>query len=253
MRNNNCRTTLHSGHAFYGLGGWCLAMAILAFTLEIAVINPTNYLHIHGNKAILARVLFVTASAAAIIIRMTALQKIMMYYRFKDLPLLPDRLLWLLGFLILPPVLEMHCMIKLGLRQSVTVPYFFCEMPDADIDIMKLAENVRSRYFAKAESGGFELLVATNAGLVTVLLQESRIYAFLLEEQWEATTPFALPKGGTEWKMEESQTGDRALVWEVQYAPCCQPVTAGLLEKELSELLIDALDELSSLTGQGGC
>lgn len=248
MRNNNCRTTLHSGHAFYGLGGWLLAMAILAFTLDIAVINPSNYLHIHGNKAILARALWVAASTTALLFRMSALQKIMMLYRFKNMTLV-SRFLWMLGLLILPPVLEMHCMIKLGLRQSVTVPNFFCEIPNTDIDIMELSNNVRTQYFAKAEPGGFELLVATKVGLVTVLLQQLKLYAFLLEEQWEAPTPFALPEGSTKWKMEESQTGDRALVWEIQYAPSCHPSTAGRLEQELSELLISALDELSSVTG----
>lgn len=244
QNNCNCCTTLSASQCFYGLAGWFLTLAILAFTLEIAVINPANYL-IRGNKAILARVLWVAASAAAMTIRMTALQKVMMLYRFKDITV-AGRLFWLLGLLILPvPVLEMHCMIKLGLRQSVTVPNFFCEMPDADIDIMKLAENIRSRYFAKAEPEDFDILVPTNVGMVTVLLCKSSLCAFVLEEQWEASRPFALPEGNTAWKMEESQTGeDRALVWEIQY----QPSTAGILEKELSELLIQALDELSAIT-----
>lgn len=249
MRNNNCRTNLHSGHAFYGLGGWFLTMAILAFTLDIAVINPSNYLHIHGEKAILARVLWIAASTTAFVIRMTALQKIMMLYGFFHSLTVGKRLFWLFGLLVLPPILEIHCMINLGLQQRVTVRNFFCEIPNTDIDIMELSNNVRTQYFAKAEPGGFELLVATKVGLVTVLLQQLKLYAFLLEEQWEAPTPFALPEGSTKWKMEESQTGDRALVWEIQYAPSCHPSTAGRLEQELSELLISALDELSSVTG----
>ena len=249
QNNCNCCTTLSASQCFYGLGGWFLAMSVLFITLDVAVINPDNYMHIHGEKAILARVLWVFASASAVVIRMTALQKIMMLHRFfKDMTLV-GRFGWMLGLLVLPPVPEIHCLIKLGLRQGVTVRNFFCEIDDMDIDIMKLVENVRSRYFAKAEPEDFELLVATNVGLVTILLQESRLYAFLLEEQWDTPMPFALPKGSTQWKLEKSQTGDRALVWEVQYAPCCQPVTAGHLEKELSELLIDALDELSSITG----
>lgn len=247
--NCNCCTTLSASQCFYGLGGWFLAMSVLFITLDVAVINPDNYTHIHGDKAMLARMLWVIASASAVVIRMMALQKIMMlYHRFKYMTL-ASRFWWMLGLLVLPPMLEIHCMIKLGLRQRVTVRNFFCEMPNTDIDIMELSENVCTRYFAKAEPGGFELLVATNVGLVTVLLQQSKLYAFLLEEQWEAPTPFALPEGSTKWKMEESQTGDRALVWEVQYAPCCQPSTAGRLEQELSELLISALDELSSITG----
>ena len=76
MNNNNCRTTLHSGHAFYGMGGRILTMAILAFTMADAVFNPHNYLHIHGDKAILARALWIAASTTAFVIRMTALQKV---------------------------------------------------------------------------------------------------------------------------------------------------------------------------------
>lgn len=247
---NNCCTTLSASQCFYGLGGWFLAMSVLFITLDVAVINSDNYMHIHGDKAMLARVLWVIASASAVVLRMISLQKIMMLnlYRFKDITVV-GRLFWLLGLLSLPPVLEIHCMINLGLQQRVTVRNFFCEMPNTDIDIMELSNNVRTQYFAKAEPGGFELLVATNVGLVTVLLQQSKLYAFLLEEQWEAPTPFALPEGSTKWKMEESQTGDRALVWEIQYTPCCHPSTAGRLEQELSELLISALDELSSVTG----
>lgn len=245
--NNHCYKPLHAGISFLGIGAWLMLIGISLITASLAY-DPA----IHGKTAEVLRLLWVITMAGTLSLRIMSVQRHMMLaLRFRKMPILP-RFGCLLLATLLPPVSEVMGIAKLGFRKSVVVQNFWCAAPNVEVDATKLAENVRSRYFAKTEPGGFELLVATNVGLVTVLLQESRIYAFLLEAQWEATTPFALPKGGTEWKMEESKTDDRALVWEVQYAPCCKPVTAGRLEQELSELLIDALDELSSITGQGG-
>lgn len=243
-RNNHCCKSLHAGISFLGIGAWLMLVGISLITASLAY-DPA----IHGAKMELFRLLWIGVITSMLWLRIFSLQRhTMMSPRFKRMPVL-GRFACLMILMLLPPVPEVMGIAKLGFRQSVVVQNFWCDAPDIEVDAMKLAENVRSRYFAKAEHGGFELLIATNVGLVTVLLQESRIYAFLLEEQWEAATPFGLPKGGTEWKMEESQTGDRALVWEVQYAPCCQSVTAGRLEKELSELLVDALDQISSIAG----
>lgn len=241
--NNHCCKTLHAGISFLGIGAWLMLIGISLITASLAY-DPA----IHGKTA---ELLWVITMAGTLSLRIISVQRHMMLSpRFRQMSV-GGRIACLV-LIFLPPVPEVMGIAKLGFRKSVVVQNFWCDAPNVEVDATKLAENVRSRYFAKTEPEGFELLVATNVGLVTVLLQESRIYAFLLEAQWEATTPFALPKGGTEWKMEESKTGDRALVWEVQYAPCCKPVTAGCLEQELSELLIDALDELSSITGQGG-
>ena len=111
-----------------------------------------------------------------------------------------------------------------------------------EVDPALLAENIRSEYFASAEPDGFEMLVTSKKGLVTVLLQIRRLYAFLLEEQWEAPTPFGAPKGG-HWKMEQSRTGERALVWEMCYSTLSE-FRPGMVERELSSKLIAAIKEL---------
>lgn len=241
-QNNHCCKVLHAGISFLGIGAWLMLIGISLITASLAY-DPA----IHGKTAEVLRLLWVITMAGTLSLRIMSVQRHMMLaLRFRKMPILP-RFGCLLLATLLPPVPEVMGIAKLGFRKSVVVQNFWCDAPNVEVDATKLAENVRSRYFAKAVTGEPELVVATNFGLLNILLEGSSLYAFLLEEQWEGQKPFGVPEGSMQWRLEESH-GNRALVWEVRYTPCCQPRAVGQLEQEVSELLLAAIDDLTSVT-----
>jgi len=243
MNNCNCRTTVSASQCFYGIAGWCSAMSVLFITLDVTIINPNNYLDIHGNKAILARLLFVAVSAFAVIIQITAKQKIMMMYPFFANTDIWRRLFWLVVLLILP-VLEIVTLTKLGLKRVEAIPNFWCNQIGCATSIRatKLAEGIREKYFAQVDDDDSpDILISTNTGmLVSMLIRDSSIYlCVLVGEDGDLPMNTIILPPDSKWRLETSEDGcSGALVSEYFFCPC------NATESALAKSVITILDEL---------
>ena len=245
---NHCCKPLHAGISFLGIGAWLMLVGISLITASLAY-DPA----IHGKTAEVLRLLWVITMAGTLSLRIMSVQRHMMLaLRFRQMPILP-RFCCLLLLTLLPPVPEVMGIAKLGFRKSVVVQNFWCDKRESDeINAEKLTEGIRAKYFATVDGAdAYDITIATNFGLATLLLRETSVYVFLLlGEGGELPMDITLPSNSN-WRIERSSDGKSgALVCEVFFARCS--TGTGKLETELAEIIITLMDELAVFE-KGGC
>ena len=247
-QKNHCCKALHAGISFLGISSYLMLIGISLIPASLAY-DPA----IHGKTAEVLRLLWVITMAGILSLRIMSVQRHMMLtLRFRQMPIL-SRFGCLLLLTLLPPVPEVMGIAKLGFRQCVVVPNFWCDKKDGgEINAEMLAEGIKIKYFA-AEDGAdaYDITIATNFGLATLLLRETSVYMFLLlGEGSDLPMDITLPSNSN-WRIEKSSDGkSAALVCELFFAPCS--AGTGKVETELAEIIIDLLDELAVLE-KGGC
>lgn len=248
-QNNHCCKSLHAGISFLGIGSYLMLIGICLITASLAC-DPA----IHGAKMELFRLLWVGAVTSMLWLRIVCLQRHMMLSpRFKQMSVW-RRLACLMILMLLPPVPEVMGIIKLGWRQSVVVPNFWCEHHETvGVNASKLADGIKEKYFAQAEGDDSpDIIISTHAGtLVNLLLRESSFYLFvLLGEEGDLPLNIKLPPNSN-WHIEKSpDKSSGALVSEIFFCRCSAEMDNA--ESEMAEVIIDVLDELAVLE-KGGC
>lgn len=224
----NCKTMLTASHCFYSIGAYLMLVAIGFLTAAIAYEPlPGQYV------ATFFRMLWVISVSALIVWRISILQSLLMYYLPQKHILIRLGLLLLMLFL---PVLEFAFLIKV--REPQAVYSFWLEF--RELDAVKLANAIKEGdYFAKADGKDDpSVTIVTSIGLVSALIRTTTpsIYMYIHLEDNDLPT-IKLPVG-SDWRIEAAADGSaHAAVFEVGYC-------ADFDEKELAEILTDALNEL---------
>ena len=205
-------------------------LSAIAFMTAAIAYEPLPGQHV----ATFFRLLWVISVAAMGVWRISILQPLIMYY-------LPQRHIFIrLGLLlllaVLPPVLEIAFLIKV--REPQEVYSFWLEF--RELDAVKLANAIKeSDYFAKADSKDDpSVTIVTSIGLFSALIRTTTpsIYMYIQLEDNELPT-IELPADSS-WRIEAAaDSSAHAAVFEVGYC-------ADFDEKELAEILTDALNEL---------